>query len=72
MLSPSDLGLQLAASRELKVICCDTFKSYNYSGISIKEIQSGWLLREQEVDWVGLVKPSSYALSKQLTALCLN
>lgn len=61
-LSPSHLSLQFAASRALKLICCDTFKSYNASRISSKETQLGCLLREQEVDWVGLAEPPSYAV----------
>lgn len=61
------LGLQLPASRELKLICCDSFNSYNDLGISIEGTQAGWLLREQEVHWVGLAEPPSSALSKQLS-----
>lgn len=70
MLCPPDLALQVAASRELKVICGDTSKFCNDLGV--KKKQSGWRLREQEVDWVGLAEPPSCALSKQLTAVCLN
>lgn len=37
MLCPPDLALQVAASRELKLICCDTSKFYNDMGMSIEE-----------------------------------